>query len=258
MQDLEVNNLFYSRGGKALLQDVSLAVKRGEFVGILGPNGSGKSTLLKNIYRVLQPQQGEIMVLGQPLQEMPLAESARQISVMGQFHKVNFDFTVEDMVMLGRIPHQGSSGRISDADRSAVKQAMSQAGVADMSKRRFSSLSGGEQQRVTLARALAQEPQLLLLDEPTNHLDIRYQMQIMEIAAGLGIGVLAVLHDLNLAALYCHCLYVLKDGRLIAHGSPQDILTPALIRRVYGVDCEVMQSRSGRPIIVYGRGAVAV
>lgn len=258
MQDLEVKNLSFSLGKKEILQKISLSVKRGEFVGIIGPNGSGKSTLLKNIYRVLQPRAGEILLWGRHLQEIPLEESARQMAVMGQFHKVNFDFTVEDMVMMGRIPHQKGHGRISAQDRQAVERALSQAGIENMAKRRFASLSGGEQQRVVLARALAQEPRLLLLDEPTNHLDIRYQMQIMEIAAGLGVGVLAVLHDLNLAAMYCQRLYVLKAGRLMAAGSPHEILTPDLIRDVYAVHCEVITGREGRPIIVYGREKMAV
>jgi len=258
MQDLEVKNLSFSLGKKAILQDISLSVKRGEFVGIIGPNGSGKSTLLKTIYRVLQPQAGEISVLGRRLQDISLSESARLMAVMGQFHKVNFDFTVEDMVMMGRIPHQGISGRISAQDRQAVERALSQAGIEKLAKRRFAALSGGEQQRVVLARALAQEPRLLLLDEPTNHLDIRYQMQIMEIAAGLGVGVLAVLHDLNLAAMYCQRLYVLKAGRLMAAGTPHEILTPTLIRDVYAVHCDVLTGQDGRPVIVYGREKMAV
>ncbi|SDP71011.1 iron complex transport system ATP-binding protein [Selenomonas ruminantium] len=258
MQDLEVKNLSFSLGKRAILQDISLSVKRGEFVGIIGPNGSGKSTLLKTIYRVLQPQAGEISVLGRRLQDISLSESARLMAVMGQFHKVNFDFTVEDMVMMGRIPHQGISGRLSARDRQAVERALSQAGIEKLAKRRFAALSGGEQQRVVLARALAQEPRLLLLDEPTNHLDIRYQMQIMEIAASLGVGVLAVLHDLNLAAMYCQRLYVLKAGRLMAAGTPCEILTPKLINDVYDVHCEVLTGREGRPVIVYGREKMAV
>lgn len=258
MQDLEVKNLSFSLGKKEILQEISLSVKRGEFVGIIGPNGSGKSTLLKTIYRVLQPQAGEISVLGRRLQDISLSESARLMAVMGQFHKVNFDFTVEDMVMMGRIPHQGISGRLSARDRQAVERALSQAGIEKLAKRRFAALSGGEQQRVVLARALAQEPRLLLLDEPTNHLDIRYQMQIMEIAAGLGVGVLAVLHDLNLAAMYCQRLYVLKAGRLMAAGTPCEILTPKLINDVYDVHCEVLTGREGRPVIVYGREKMAV
>ena len=144
MQDLEVKNLSFSLGKRAILQDISLSVKRGEFVGIIGPNGSGKSTLLKNVYRVLQPQKGDIVVLGRYLQDISLSDSARLLAVMGQFHKVNFDFTVEDMVMMGRIPHQGTSGRISRQDRLAVERALVQAGVVELAKRRFASLSGGE------------------------------------------------------------------------------------------------------------------
>lgn len=258
MLDLEIKELSFSLRGKRILEDISLAVKHGEFVGIIGPNGSGKSTLLKHVYRVLQPERGEIILLGQQLADMTLGESARQMAVVGQFHTVAFDFSVYDMVMMGRIPQQRHGSRISPQDRAAVEQALQLVGLQDMAQRRFHSLSGGEQQRVVMARALAQEPRFLLLDEPTNHLDIRYQIQLMEMAAGLGIGVLAVLHDLNLAAMYCKRLYVLKKGRIMSAGEPETVLTPALVRKVYGVPCEVIRRQSDRPVIVFEREAVGV
>lgn len=258
MLDLEIKDLSFSLRGKEILQDISLAVKRGEFVGIIGPNGSGKSTLLKHVYRVLQPQRGEIVLLGRRLSDMTLAESAQEMAVVGQFHTVAFDFSVYDMVMMGRIPQQRHGGRITRQDKVAVERALQLVGMDAMAKRRFHSLSGGEQQRVVMARALAQEPRFLLLDEPTNHLDIRYQMQLLELAAGLGIGVLAVLHDLNLAAMYCKRLYVLKDGQLIAAGEPQKILTSKLVYQVYGVPCEILQGKQNRPVIVFGREALAI
>lgn len=258
MLDLEVRDLSFSLRGRKILQDISLSVKRGEFVGIIGPNGSGKSTLLKHVYRVLRPEQGEIVLLGRRLADMPLAVSARQMAVVGQFHTVAFDFSVYDMVMMGRIPQQRHGGRITRQDKAAVERALQLVGMTGMASRRFQSLSGGEQQRVVMARALAQEPRFLLLDEPTNHLDIRYQMQLLELAAGLGIGVLAVLHDLNLAAMYCQRLYVLKDGRLTAAGEPREILTPELVRQVYGVTCEVLRGQAERPVIVFGREAVVI
>ncbi|MBE6073785.1 MAG: ABC transporter ATP-binding protein [Selenomonas ruminantium] len=256
--DLEVKALSFSLRGKEILQDISLSVKRGEFVGIIGPNGSGKSTLLKHVYRVQQPQRGEIVLLGRRLSDMTLAESAQEMAVVGQFHTVAFDFSVYDMVMMGRIPQQRHGGRITRQDKVAVERALQLVGMDAMAKRRFHSLSGGEQQRVVMARALAQEPRFLLLDEPTNHLDIRYQMQLLELAAGLGIGVLAVLHDLNLAAMYCKRLYVLKDGQLIAAGEPQKILTSKLVYQVYGVPCEILQGKQNRPVIVFGREALAI
>ena len=257
MWDLTVKDLSFSFQGKQVLQQISLAVKKGEFVGIIGPNGSGKSTLLKNIYRVLKPAQGEVLLFDKELLTMPLQESARQMAVVGQFHGINFDFSVEEIVMMGRIPHQKGRGRISSEDRQMVGQALEQVELQGMAKRRFSSLSGGEQQRVMMARALAQEPRFLLLDEPTNHLDIRYQMQLLEKASGLGIGVLAVLHDLNLAAMYCQRLYVLKHGRLIAAGEPEKVLTPQLVRQVYGVSCDVVKGKSRRPVIVFDREGIA-
>ena len=252
--DLEVKNLSFSVKGRQILHSISLAVAKGEFVGIIGPNGSGKSTLLKNVYRVLKPSSGEMVLFGREISRMKLAESARIMAVVGQFHHVNFSFSVKDMVMMGRIPYQNSIGKISDEDEQIVQSALERVGMSEFKDRKFDMLSGGEQQRVVLARALAQQPRFLMLDEPTNHLDIRYQLQLMEITAGLGIGVLAVLHDLNLAAMYCHRIYVLKDSRLIAEGAPHKILTPELIRQVYHVQCEIAYSRDGRPVIVYGRG----
>ena len=254
--DLEVKNLSFSVKGRQILHNISLDVAKGEFIGIIGPNGSGKSTLLKNVYRVLQPQNGEIILFGQNLKQVKLAQSVRQMAVVGQFHHVNFNFTVKDMVMMGRIPYQNAIGKISQTDDDIVKSALERVGMYEFKDRRFDVLSGGEQQRVILARALAQQPRFLMLDEPTNHLDIRYQLQLMEITAHLGIGVLAVLHDLNLAAMYCHRIYVLKDGRLIAQGSPHELLTPQLIKQVYHVKAEIIHSSNGRPVIAYGRGGI--
>lgn len=258
MLDLDVKKLSLSLRGNAILHEISLSVESGALVGIIGPNGSGKSTLLKTVYRVLPPDCGEIVLLGRDLMDMTLTESARQMAVMGQFHTVNFDFTVYDMVMMGRIPHQNGRGSISAEDREVVERALKLVGMEKIKKRRFHSLSGGEQQRVVMARALAQEPRFLLLDEPTNHLDIRYQIQLMEIAAGLGIGVLAVLHDLNLAAMYCSKLYVLRNGRLVSAGAPQEILNEALVQQVYGVSCEVIKRQGKRPVIVFDRKGMAV
>lgn len=239
--NLVVEDLNVTLGDKQIIQDISLAVSKGEFVGIIGPNGSGKSTLLRTIYRIIKPTSGTIWFDGQNSKQVKLAESAKKMGVVGQFHTINFDFTVFDMVMMGRTPHKGVLGSDTRADYAIALEAIQKVGMEQHAQRSFATLSGGEKQRVILARALAQQPGLLILDEPTNHLDIKYQLQILSIVKSLGIGVLAALHDLSLAAMYCTKLYVLKEGKVITCGVPNEILTPKLIEEVYEIECDIQE-----------------
>lgn len=254
--DLLVKNLSFSVKGREIIKDISLSVAKGEFVGIIGPNGSGKSTLLKNIYRVLNPTAGKILLFDRDIAKLTLAQTAREMATVSQFHRINFDFSVRDMVMMGRIPYQNGMGKIATADKQIVDKAIQRVGLEKLINHKFLQLSGGEQQRVILARALAQEPKFLLLDEPTNHLDIHYQLQLMEIVSSLKIGVLAVLHDLNLAAQYCNRIYVLQNGKLIAEGKPRELFTTKLIRDVYRVNCNIIHDEQNRPIVIYQRGTI--
>jgi iron complex transport system ATP-binding protein len=240
--NLKLNNISIELDKKKIIDDISLSVNNGEFVGIIGPNGSGKSTLLRTIYRIIQPTTGTILLGGQDLKKVTLAESAKKMGVVGQFNTINFDFTVFEMVMMGRTPHQRLLGNDKAKDYEISMEAIRKVGMEKYAHRSFSTLSGGEKQRILLARALAQEPQLLILDEPTNHLDIKYQLQILSIVKSLGIGVLAALHDLGLAAMYCDKLYVLKDGKLIASGIPKEILTTELIHDVYEIQCDIKEN----------------
>lgn len=240
--DLALQNINITLGEKKIIQDVSLAVQNGDFVGIIGPNGSGKSTLLRSIYRIIEPNSGTILLGGQDLKKIKLAESAKKMGVVGQFNTVDFDFTVFEMVMMGRTPHKSLLGSDKAADYEISLEAIRKVGMEKYGNCNFSTLSGGEKQRIILARALAQQPQLLILDEPTNHLDIKYQLQILSIVKSLGIGVLAALHDLSLASMYCNKLYVLKDGKLITSGVPNQILTSELIRDVYEIECDIREN----------------
>lgn len=240
--DLSVENIRVQLQHQSIVKDVSLAVKKGEFVGIIGPNGSGKSTLLKTIYRLIKPVEGTILLSGKNLSALPLSESAKSVGVVSQFNALNFDFTVFDMVMAGRTPHKRALSTNDRQDYELVCSALRQVGMEQYGDRNFSSLSGGEQQRIILARALAQQPKLLILDEPTNHLDIKYQLQLLALVKSLGIGVLSALHDLSLAAMYCDHLYVMKEGHIVASGPPRKILTAALIRDVYEIDCEIQEN----------------
>ena len=242
---LEAKDIEAVLGGNAILRGVSLEVEPNEFVGIIGPNGSGKSTLLKCIYRVLKPQAGIVELDGTDIRELSYKKSAQSIAVLAQHNYYNFEFSVQDVVLMGRSPHKRAMERDNAQDYAIVAQALETVGMADMAKRSFSTLSGGEQQRVILARALAQQTPCLILDEPTNHLDITYQLELMDIVQGLGRTVVAAIHDLNIAAMYCTRLFVMEKGQLVASGTPEKVLTPELIRQVYGVKAKVFRDEAG-------------
>lgn len=248
---LEAKDIEAVLGGNAILRGVSLEVEPNEFVGIIGPNGSGKSTLLKCIYRVLKPQAGIVKLDGTDIREFSYKKSAQSIAVLAQHNYYNFEFSVQDVVLMGRSPHKRAMERDNAQDYAIVAQALETVGMADMAKRSFSTLSGGEQQRVILARALAQQTPCLILDEPTNHLDIKYQLQLMDIVKGLNRTVISAIHDLNIAAMYCDWLYVMYRGEILAKGTPKDVLTPELIRKVYEVDADVFTDDWGIPRILY-------
>ncbi|MCD8118071.1 MAG: ABC transporter ATP-binding protein [Lachnospiraceae bacterium] len=249
---LETKSLSVKLDKKEIVHQATLQVEDGAFVGLIGPNGSGKTTLLKSIYRVLKPSGGVAMLDGQDIRAMSHKESAQAMGVVSQFTNLNFDFSVEDIVLMGRSPHKGAFDRDTAADYQIVEDCLRRVDMLEFRDRSFLTLSGGEKQRILLARALAQQVKILVLDEPTNHLDIKYQIQIMEAVKATGVGVLAALHDLNLTLMYCTYLYVLKDGNVVAHGTPEEIITEELIREVYEVDCQVMRHEaSGRMYVVY-------
>lgn len=217
-----------------VLDAVDLAAG-GEVVGLVGPNGSGKSTLLKTLYGALGPQAGLVTIDGTPVSELGPRATARQVAVVTQEAAGDLPFTVADIVLLGRTPHLGSFRRHSALDRQVVADAVERVGVGHLTDRVFADLSGGEKQRVLIARALAQQASHLLLDEPTNHLDVRYQHEILHLVGTFGTTAVVVLHDLNLAARYCDRLVLLDRGRVVATGTPSAVLTPEVIEPVYGI-----------------------
>lgn len=237
---LQVENLDFSYDENKIIENVCLHVKKGEFVGIIGPNGSGKSTILKNLYRALKPDSGAVLLDGEDLYRMNVKKSARILGVVGQENSIPFDFKVEEIVAMGRSPHKKLFDGDTKADQEIVANALKQVGMADMAKKNFQQLSGGEKQRVLIARVLAQQTDFLLLDEPTNHLDIFYQLQTFDLVKGLGVTVLSAIHDLNIAALYCDRIYVLKEGQLYNSGTPEEILTTEMIFEVYGIKADVI------------------
>lgn len=249
--NISVQDLDFSFGDKKILENICLNIKKKEFVGLIGPNGSGKSTLLKCIYRTLKPDEGTISLEDRLIQTFTLRETAKMMAVVAQHNETQFDFTVLEMVLLGRSPHKKFMERDNERDYLLAEEALSKVGMSEFKSRSLNSLSGGKKQRIILARALVQETDCLILDEPTNHLDIRYQLQFMSIARELGITVISAIHDLNIASLYCDKIYALKDGALLAWGTPQEVLTEENIAALYGVHAKVIRDEEGNLHIMY-------
>lgn len=244
-----------SYGASPVLKDANVQINKQDLVGIVGPNGSGKSTLLRAISRVLKPIHGQVLLDEKDLYQISAAEVARKIAVVSQEQGLDFPFTVKDVVMMGRIPHIKRFAREGPRDYQAAARAMELTDTGVLADRLVSELSGGEKQRVLLARALAQEPQILLLDEPTSYLDINYQIEIMELMARLrrdyGLTIITVLHDLNLASRFSDYLLVMKNGCVHAVGTPHQVITSPMIKDVYGCEVRVESANSERPYIVF-------
>lgn len=250
--EIRASGVTVDLGGAPILRGVDLHVEPGEFVGLIGPNGSGKSTFLKTLYRALRPSGGAVLLRGEPLGDMTPKQSARRLAALPQTSSMEFDFTVRDVVMMGRAPHKRMFEADSADDYAIAERALDEVGLAGFATRKFRTLSGGEKQRVLIARAIAQEPSMLVLDEPTNHLDVKYQIQLMELVSGLDMTVLAAMHDLNIAARYCDRIYVLSGGAVVASGTPEEVLTPQLIGEVFGVRAKVFrEEETGNLTIVY-------
>lgn len=239
---LNVEQLSVTFGNTAIVKDVSIKVKNKQFVGLIGPNGCGKSTLLKSIYKVIKPQQGNVFLSDMDIIKSTPKSVSQKLGVVGQFNELSFDFSVQDMVLMGRTPHKRLLETDTKEDYAIVNAALRKVNLEAYASRSYNSLSGGEKQRVILARVLAQQPEFMILDEPTNHLDIKYQLQILNIVKKLDIGVLSALHDLTLAAEYCDYLYMMKRGKVVACGTPEDILTKELIGQVFDVACEIYRN----------------
>ncbi len=236
---LKITELSAGYDRRPVLHGLSLELQSGELLGIIGPNGCGKSTLIKTLSGVLKPKGGQVWLEGRDLLRMKAEERARLVGVVAQNSSLPPAFTAAEIVLFGRTPHLGAFQNESEADWLIVREAMEAADCWHMAARPVSELSGGERQRVLFALALAQQPHLLLLDEPTTYLDINYQVEIMDIAADWlktepGRGAIAVFHDLNLAAQYCRRIILLAAGRILATGSPQEVITADNIRQAYG------------------------
>lgn len=248
---IRVANLNYNIHSKSILEEISLSVPIHSFVGLIGPNGSGKTTLIRHIYRALPPPTKTVYVNGREIESISFREAAKSVTVMRQENNSEFSYSILEMVLMGRSPHkrlfEGDTGR----DMEIAQNALDRVGMKQMASRRYASLSGGEKQRVLIARSLAQEADILLLDEPTNHLDVHYQWSLMETIKGLGKTVLAVFHELNLACAFCDYLYVLKDHKIVAKGPPAAVCTREMLADVFCVNSEIMYSSEGVPQILF-------
>ncbi|MBI4675621.1 MAG: ABC transporter ATP-binding protein [Chloroflexi bacterium] len=234
---LSAEKISFSYADAPTLVDIDFALECGALRALLGPNGSGKTTLLKLLTGILQPTRGVLMYQGVDLKTMSRREIARHVALVPQELNLQFGFTVRQMVMLGRTPHVSALGGPTKKDRQVVEQTIELTELTELRDRVVTELSGGEQQRVVIAMALAQEPQVLLLDEPTVHLDINHQIEILDLVRKLnrerGLTVLATMHDLNLAALYFDDLVLLERGRIVAAGAPVQVLSAERIRDVF-------------------------
>lgn len=247
-----VNNLNYRVNDKNILQSVSIKVKDGQFVGILGPNGSGKTTLLKHIYRVLPVNSNVIFVNGIDITEISIRQSSKFMTVMSQENTSVFDYTNLEMVLMGRSPHKKIYETANCKDLDIALSSLKYVGMFDYKDRLFNTLSGGEKQRVLMARSLAQETDIFILDEPTNHLDVYYQWNLMKLIKRLNKTVLAVFHDLSIALEYCDYIYVLNDGKNIIEGEAVEVLSKEILRDVFRVDGEIITtSNSNKRVVIY-------
>jgi iron complex transport system ATP-binding protein len=257
---LKIEALDVSYGANLVLQNVSLDVPPGEILALIGPNGAGKTTLVRAVSGTVPLVSGGVYVNGQDLSRFTTAQRARVLAVVPQARQLGGAFTVEQAVMMGRTAHMSWLGRESEADRTAVRQALRQAQLGDFAQRQIAKLSGGEQQRVLLARALAQSTPVLLLDEPTNHLDLQHQTNLLSLVRKLAeekhLAVMMAMHDLNLVSFFADKVALLVEGRLISTGTPQEVIRADYISEAYQTPVEIVSHPvSGAPII-FPRGVL--
>jgi iron complex transport system ATP-binding protein len=255
MQKLEVKDLSLSYNHHLVVNRLSFSLHRGELVGLIGPNGCGKTTVIKALSRILLPQSGSIFLDGKNLSDINRAELARLVGVVPQNPSLPDTFSVSEVVLLGRNPHLGLFRSESSKDIAVVWWAMDRTGILELAGRRMGELSGGEKQRVTIARVLAQEPQTILLDEPTANLDISHQIEVLDLVRNLcrekNLAALIAIHDLNMASQYCDRLLLMNRGQLHAEGPPGDVITSPNIKEVYGASSQVYpHPENGLPVVV--------
>lgn len=255
MNELTVSLLNFSYGNQPVLKELSLSVEKGKFYSILGPNGSGKTTILRHIQKLLQPQSGKVLLGQEEVRLLNFRELAKKIAVVPQETMISVDFSVLDFVLSGRAPFLGRFENESPSDYKKAKEAMIATNTMQYSHKSVKALSGGELQRVVVARAMVQEPELLLLDEPVSHLDLRHQVLVLDQVSSYcrknRNTVISVLHDINLAITYSDELVLMKKGEIYAVGKPEEVITEQNLREVYETECLIIQNPlDGKPYVI--------
>ena len=252
---LSARHIRFGYASRRLLDDFSLELEEGDFAGVLGPNGAGKTTLLRILSGTLRPHAGSVYLFGADLRTVSPKLRARRLGVVPQESRILFPYTALELVLMGRFPHIGILGMESAAEKELALGCLEEVGMLRAADSPVSALSSGERQRVLIARALAQQPQILLLDEPTTFLDLKHRLRIYEILTRLNrelkLTILVISHDLSLAARHCRKLWLLREGSLLAAGAPKEVLTPELILKAYETEVEIGRDpRSGSPLII--------
>ena len=252
---LSVEDLHFRYGSKTVLDGVTLDVKEGEILGIVGPNGCGKTTLLGNLNKNLSPKSGKVVLGNTDLEEMTKKDIAKIIAAVPQTNEFRFSFTVRDIVSMGRMPFQTMMGGLAREDVEIIDEALRKTGLSEMADRHINTMSGGERQRIIIARAIAQTPEIILMDEPTLHLDVSMQFDALNLVHRLsmehGLTVVIVSHDLPMMARYCDRIIMLHNHSIHAVGTPGEVLTPENLRIVFNVDGEMIKDpRTGRSTVL--------
>lgn len=252
MNKYEVTSLNFSYGQTPVIRDLDFVLKTGEWLTVLGPNGSGKSTLVAVLLRILEKNKGTILYDGQSLENWDRRQLAQRIAVVYQKNEIPFGFSVKEIIEMGRYPYQGKWHRWCSQDQKAIDRAIQLTHLQDFLDKNYRELSGGEQQRVLIARAIAQEPDVLILDEPIAHLDLRFQYEVLHLCQKLqkeeGLTILSVLHEINLAAEFSDRLLLMNRGSLLAKGLPGEVIKPATIKEAYGINIEIVE-KNGKPYL---------
>ena len=249
---IKIDNVSFEVPNKKILDNVSLKVLEKKRVGIIGPNGSGKTTLLKHVYRALPVNKKTIYINNKALEDYTYKESAKALTVVKQENSSDFDFTVKDIVLLGRAPYRKYFEEYTHEDIEIAEKALKSIGMVEFSNQSFNQLSGGEKQRVLIARSLCQQADIFILDEPTNHLDVYYQWSLIKMIKDLDATVLGVFHEFNLASWFCDYIYVLDKGHVAYEGSPKQVFTKEIIREIFKVDAEIVLKNENVQILFNG------
>ena len=241
---INIKGLSYYIGDKGICKNIDAEFSKNKFTGIIGPNGSGKSTLLKQVYRVLEPSSGAIYLSNTNISDISTKEFAKMLAVLPQENNSDFDYTVADVILMGRFPSHDifNSGKIYEEDGMLLEDCISLVGLRGSENRIFRTLSGGEKQRVLLARALITKSKVLILDEVTNHLDIGYQYKTLEILKGLGLTIIAAIHDLSLAMKFCDEVVLINGGEVVEVGNPKDIIDEKVLKNIFKINAKIIKT----------------